>query len=534
MSFYFSLTVIILALTIFANIVLAMLVIKQNKNNATNDIFFFLSLQISMWLFVMYRAVNPELTLGWARLTIFFAAPMNFLFFLLAHTLPSPRLLLPRRKLIAGCIAVIAIMALAVSPFTFTGVEIINGRPEVTPGIGMGFFAVFTLYFFSAALMSLYKKFRHEANIERKQLQLMMYGILTMIGLLIFTVLIPALFKKRFFVDYAPLYTLIFLGTTAIAILKYRLFNVKIIATELLVVVLSFTLIVEAFLSNSIGSLIFRLLFAGLVIFLGVLLIRSVSKEIRQREELEAANLRLQELDRQKTDFLSIASHQLRTPLSILNGYLGLLEEGSYGKPSGEMKEVFKNMDESNSRLIKLVDEFLDITRFEQGRTKFYFLPHKLSDIIDDVVKELAPRAEQKGLRLVWDSKKDDQTVDVDDEKIRHAVFNFVDNAIKYSESGDVVILLEEEDNGLTCKIMDKGIGFDEKDRVNFFQKFYRGENVQGTNVTGTGLGLYVVSKFIEGHGGKVWARSSGLGKGSEFGFWIPYGKNARKEGFNL
>jgi signal transduction histidine kinase len=117
----------------------------------------------------------------------------------------------------------------------------------------------------------------------------------------------------------------------------------------------------------------------------------------------------------------------------------------------------------------------------------------------------------------------------VDDEKIRHGIYNFIDNAIKYSEKGSITVKLENQGGGLAYTVTDEGLGFDETDRLNFFQKFYRGENVQHTNVNGTGLGLYVVSKFIEAHGGKVWAKSPGLGKGSEFGFWIPLDREKRK-----
>ena len=94
--------------------------------------------------------------------------------------------------------------------------------------------------------------------------------------------------------------------------------------------------------------------------------------------------------------------------------------------------------------------------------------------------------------------------------------------AIKYSEKGDIKILLTKESGGVAMRVKDGGIGFEKNDEVNFYQKFYRGENVKNTNVNGTGLGLYVCRKFIEGHGGRVWAKSPGLNKGSEFGFWVP------------
>lgn len=237
---------------------------------------------------------------------------------------------------------------------------------------------------------------------------------------------------------------------------------------------------------------------------------------------LEKANLRLQETDRQKTEFLSIASHQLRTPLSIFKGFIELFKDGAYGKTTVKMVQTLDEMDESNEHLVKLVDEFLDITRIEQGRVKYDFIECNLTDLTGAVIKEMQERAETKKLKLAWRQPATPIKIKCDEEKIHHVIFNFVDNAIKYSEAGNIVVSVHDENGGVAVRVKDQGIGFGKVDEANFFQKFYRGENVRGTNVNGTGLGLYVCRKFIEAHQGKVWAKSAGLGKGSEFGFWIP------------
>ncbi|MFH1946747.1 MAG: HAMP domain-containing sensor histidine kinase [Candidatus Magasanikbacteria bacterium] len=246
--------------------------------------------------------------------------------------------------------------------------------------------------------------------------------------------------------------------------------------------------------------------------------------------DLEKANLKLQELDRQKTEFLSIASHQLRTPLSIMKGYIELIEDGAFGKVAKPTVETLDKMNKSNERLVKLVDEFLDITRIEQGRTKFDFAKSDMNRLINSVVAELKERAQDKKLKIVWKPRFKNTNVMMDEEKVRHVVFNFIDNAIKYSTKGKIVVNLLKEKKKYIITVKDNGIGFDKNDEVNFFQKFYRGNNVKGTNVTGTGLGIYVCKKFIETHGGRVWAKSRGLGKGGEFGFWIPVKEKGKGE----
>ena len=154
---------------------------------------------------------------------------------------------------------------------------------------------------------------------------------------------------------------------------------------------------------------------------------------------------------------------------------------------------------------------------------KFDFKPENLVEIITSVIDELKPRALDKGLNLVWNPvKKLKALVSVDKDKIRHVVFNFVDNAIKYSEKGLITVTLEKDDKKWEVRVTDEGLGFEKVDQSCFFQKFFRGDNVKGVNVTGTGMGLFVCRHFIEEHKGEVWAKSAGIGQGSEFGFWMP------------
>ncbi len=320
----------------------------------------------------------------------------------------------------------------------------------------------------------------------------------------------------------------VFIGFLTYSIVRFQTFHIKMVGSFVLVAVLWLLVFSLLFLAtNTIG---FRVTLVTLLFttFFGALLIRSVRNEIHRREEvstlansLQSANIRLRELDSQKTLFLSIASHQLRTPLSIAKGYLELLLDGAYGKTSGEMKKVLGDLDESNERLVKLVDDFLNITRIEQGRTKYSFADFDLVVLVESVFKELSKKAADGGLTLARESSGV-VMVYADEEKIRHVVFNFVDNAIKYSETGEIRLVITQNEQGTEVRVKDHGIGFGPVDQASFFQKFYRGHNVEGSNVTGTGLGIYVCKRFIEKQGGAVWAKSAGLGKGSEFGFLLP------------
>jgi len=408
---------------------------------------------------------------------------------------------------------------------------------DMIPKFSMHFWAVpgplyhlylvlfFGLFAYSSYLLLQQLKIERD-EIKKKQIKLILLGIgVGFLGgatnyLLWYNINFP---------PYGNVFVSFFVIFTSYAIIRYNLLNIKIIATEGLLLIINLFLIFRIIISSSTSDYVINITMLVLALVMSYLLILSVRKEIKRREEvtnlahsLEKANLRLQELDRQKTEFLSIASHQLRTPLSILKGYIELLKDGGFGKPTKGMIKVLSDMDENNEHLIKLVDEFLNISRIEQGRTKFVFESENICKIIDSAKNELEIKAKDKGLSIEFDKSKKEKKVIMDSEKIRHVIFNFIDNAIKYSDKGKIKIVLEDEEGGTTVRVRDSGFGFNKVDEANFFQKFYRGENVKGTNVNGTGLGLYVCRKFIEAHGGKVWAHSPGLGKGSEFGFWLP------------
>ncbi len=397
--------------------------------------------------------------------------------------------------------------------------------------VGYYTFVIPFLFFYPGGLILFWRRLKTASELLRRQSQVLFTGILILLvfgGF--FNVVLPSPFFHNYhYIHLGPVFTFFVVLAVGYGVARLQLMNMKALVTELFVVALILLLSIELFQVENNLELILRLGVIVAVLIFGSLLVGSVISEVKQREKitelaksLESANIRLQELDRQKTDFLSIAAHQLRTPLSIINGYIELIKDGGYGKVGKKMRDTLDNMDDSNTRLTKLVDEFLDITRIEQGRTKFTFKETNIATVVTSAVEELRDRGEQKGLKIKWVPPKTPIVPSFDDEKVRHVIFNFIDNAIKYSTKGAIVVNLEQDEVGVSVTVNDNGLGFNKVDEANFFQKFYRGENVKGINVTGTGLGLYVCRKFIETHGGRIWAHSEGLGKGSQFGFWIP------------
>ncbi|MBD3310951.1 MAG: hypothetical protein GF349_00450 [Candidatus Magasanikbacteria bacterium] len=527
-----------LVIVVIVNCILFYLVFNKNRASATNKIFLALIVVTTFWVITMFISSSPKVSkeilinLVFVRLTIFFAVPQILLFFLLAYTLPDKKFLMNKKLFFLLVFFVSILMVLSLTDIFFKDISI-NSSSEIVAVVGNGMiiFLIYSVFFSLLAIYLLIKKYIKASGIVKRQIAFMMVGVLVLLCLLIFTVLVPVvIWKESFFINYAHIYVMFFLVMVGISILKYHLFNIKLIATESFVGILIVVLIIEGLLSGSLVELLFKIFFSFLVAVLGVFLVRSVKKEVKQRKEvtrlarkLKKANQKLKELDEIKTEFLSIASHQLRTPLSIIKGYIELIKDNAYGKTTDKTKKILGDIDTSNERLVKLIDEFLDVTRIEQGRTKFVFDYHDINDIISDVVSQLKQRAKEKGIKVSWKpSKTIGKKLYLDPGKIRHVIFNFLDNAIKYSHKGTVRVDIKKEKKGVAVSVRDEGIGFGRKDGDNLFQKFYRGDNVKKAQAGGTGLGLFICKKFVEAHKGRVWAKSLGKGKGSEFGFYIP------------
>lgn len=210
---------------------------------------------------------------------------------------------------------------------------------------------------------------------------------------------------------------------------------------------------------------------------------------------------KLQEVDQMKDEFISMASHELRTPVTGIRGYVSMMIEGSLGPVSDKARDSLKIVESAAERLSTLVDDLLNVSRIEQGRMKIELKPIELGKIIKEIVNELKVQADAKQLGLGFKPHAEVlPLVNLDSDRIKQVLINLVGNAIKYSIKGSVEIATEEKDNGkiLEIRIKDTGIGMSAKDHERLFQKFYRVQNDKTKNIAGTGLGLWITKQIVE------------------------------------
>jgi signal transduction histidine kinase len=249
------------------------------------------------------------------------------------------------------------------------------------------------------------------------------------------------------------------------------------------------------------------------------------TKEIKKAYEVEKqAHEELKKVDDAKTQFMIITNHHLRTPLTAVKWYIDLLFSGKYGKISVKSKDVLNKIKDSVSDGIKIVNDLLDVSQFQMGadiasqKSKV-----NLKNILSEVIKSISPEAEQKGIKLNLISEKGVPEITVDESKLKVVLANILDNAVKYTDKGEISIRLKSEGENAQIEIKDSGMGMSESEIKNLFIKtFERSKDAQQANVVGKGIGLYVSSKIIEAHNGKIWAESAGKGKGSTFIVELP------------
>ena len=227
-------------------------------------------------------------------------------------------------------------------------------------------------------------------------------------------------------------------------------------------------------------------------------------------------------VERIKTEFVSLSAHQLRTPLSAIKWTLRMLLDGDLGKLNKEQTDFLEKTYKSNERMITLINDLLNVTRIEEGRYISQLLSYDLVEITQSVIDSLKGEIERKNLKFEFKRPEKLPKVLVDEEKIKIAIENLLDNAVRYIfPGGKITVSLELLENEIQFKIEDSGIGIPRDEQPRIFSKFFRGVNAIRMETEGSGLGLFVTKNIIEAHGGRIWFKSE-EGKGSTFYFTLP------------
>jgi len=435
----------------------------------------------------------------------------------------------------------------------------------------VGLFIFFWILFVSI------KRLRKSEGAVRKQVLLFTIGIEFFLFSFFFTgylasYLIDIGVVKDFSIEQYGLFGMIvFLGFLSYLILKYEAFDVKVIAAQFLIVTVWIAVFSQFFIVQERSNQILTGLTLALVTYFGWMLFRAVKEEVETGRQLSLAgrklaglNAKLEELDRAKSEFISIASHQLRTPLTSVKGFTSLILDNTFGKiPVGQKRSVEKIF-VNNEKLCLLVEDMLNASRLEAGRLEYELEQANLIDVVKSTVDIISLYAKSKKIKLVANYPREIVLrAIIDQRKVAEIVSNLIDNAIKYTPKGSVTVTLEKfrkarrvgkmdgtnkiSVNWARVSVTDTGIGMSEKQTEEIFEKFKEGsssevannknedsskpaqgdkaKNGNGNNnnmASGTGLGVYISRQMAQAMGGQLYATSPGKGKGSTFILELP------------
>lgn len=546
---FFTLGSIFVLVISFFLLLLGSFVFYKDSKEHTNQSFFFLTISILIWTLSRYFEDNiSNVPLSYIFMLLDFASGAFFAFSILLFCLDIVKNRFTKNVffrtaffILPACLSILIFWTpLIIDGYTLDEANVINpiyGSLELlydvivllVPLLGVGFI-IFGL-----------RKTKPE---ERGPYLYSLLGIFLSVAIILGT--------NVLFVDYiatsshyqiysllgtfSPLLIILFPGY---AILRYRLFNTKVFAAETFSFIILSITFVQIFVSDNFPQIIVRSLTFFAMFFMLGLFVKSVGREVKRKEELQVlsdklavANERLQQLDLEKSEFISIASHQLRTPLTAIKGYISLVLEGSYGEVPASIQDIMNKVYTVNDRLTHLVEDLLNVSRIEAGRIQYNFEPTHLEGLVGELVDMFTLTAKNKGLSLSLKlPAKPLPELLIDPNKIKEVVSNLIDNSLKYTKEGGTTVSVEAVKKTARIIISDTGIGIKPENITRLFEKFTRTKETTKMVASGTGLGLYVGKNFVEAHGGKIWAESDGVDKGSRFIIELPFVNSKIKAG---
>ncbi len=513
-------------------LIIGLFVLFKDRKSLSNRILFFVTLIFSLWVFldsVFWASNRSDVIMFVWSLTILFEPLVHAGSLYLMYVIINKNDMPFKTKLVIGTLYLPLIIFVPTSYILSSfDLSICLAKETLFSYYTYIIETLFTIWIIIFAI----KKYRSaETSSRKKEILYLTIGIVLFLIAFSWGAITGSFTEDWNIAQWGLIGMPIFIGFLAYSIVKFHTLNVKLIATQALVwgliVMIGaqffFIKVPINFILNSIGFLA--------VIILGQLVVKSVKKEIEQREHLEVLRLKLEEsnikledandklkdLDKLKTEFLSLASHQLRSPLTAIKGYASMILEGDFGEINPKAKESVDRIFQSSQNLTKVVEDFLNVSKIEQGGMKFEMAPFDLSEVVSDMTRDLSITAEKRGIKMSFETDREkDYMVNGDKEKIRQVVLNLIDNSIKYTKEGNINVTVKKSGDKVVFAVKDTGMGMTPEIKASLFQKFARGEGAK-MNTSGSGLGLYLGKEIVEAHKGKIWVESEGMGKGSQF-----------------
>ncbi len=521
--------------SLIISFLLATYIFVINKKDIKNIIFSAISFSAAVWLLFLLLSdttSTAQAMLFWSQIAIIPPAIVCPLLIHFSTVFPKKNSSFPNYVLAIFYSLPIIFAIFAFTPLNVISVSRQSWGTEVQSGL---LYIPLIILLFGSIIFSIITFIRnYNRTTDAKIKSQILYVLVGLSVMMLITLLTNGILVAFGVSQYGSIGTssiLIFLGLTVYAMVKSQLFDVRVILTEAASIIVVIALLLQTILANTTTERIFNFIVLSVVSYGAVLLIRSVQHEIKQRQELaivaqtlKETNEKLKEVDKLKDDFLSMASHELNTPIAAIEGYLSMiLVEKLAGELPAKAKTYLDSVFMSAKRLAHLVKDLLNVSRIESGRVHIIWEQKPIEDMIDQAVMEVMSKAREAKHTLTFEKPKTKMPLTwFDVTRITEILINMLGNSIKYTpDGGKITVRCVNDDGKIVVSVEDNGKGIPKDKGAGVFEKFTQ-VDVLKDEVKGTGLGMYIAKKFIELMGGKIWFHSDGADKGTTFYFSIP------------
>ena len=505
-------------------VITGFIVFFASSKEKSNKIFLALTLSIALWGICNYLSYQSQFAIEaftLLRFTIFSVTWLLFFFLLFSISFLNTNQRIPKMMQIIffGWTSIVSILTLTPLIFQKAGEISANGTIlSVVDGPLLPIFGLTTTGYALAGIIILLIRTSKAKGEEKKNISMITTGFVCMfLSIMLSNFILPVVFNNSSYIPLAALLVFPFIILTSYDIVKNKIFNVKIIGTEIFMVLLLLLTLFQFIQAPNLSTIFLR---GGIFLSLlgvGVLLIRSVMKEVEQREQLQTLNIELENLVKQRESLMHLITHKVKGSFTHSKYIFAGILDGTFGEVNEEIKKRSNQGLEANDAGIKTVDLVLNTTNLQKGTVKYEMVKFDFRDLVAKIIGEKKIQIEQKQLTLENHLENGAFNTLGDTFWLKEAVNNLIENSVKYTPKGKITIKLENKNDKILLSVQDTGVGITEEDKKNLFTEGGRGKDSVKVNVDSTGYGLYSVKLIVEAHSGKVWAESAGAGKGSTF-----------------
>jgi signal transduction histidine kinase len=514
---YYSHFVAILAAAVFAFALIGRIRESATVRWLYVTIFFF-----SAWTLVdvlLWASNSPDLVLFYWNIQILLEALIYGSAFFLAYAFITNKNSGPRAAALLTAL-VMPIIAVIPTSHALTGIDIAYCNALETPFIILYSYAFQALTVLSILLITIREVMHSPTN--RSPVLLFVAGIIIFLVAFSSGNIVGSLTDDWQIAQAGLIGMPIFIAFLAYTTVKFKTFDVKILGAQALVISLWLLTFFQLFVRSVENMRI--IIVVNLIAFsiIGYFLIRSVRREVEQREHIQELAFDLEKANKQQVTLIHFITHQIKGFVTKSRNIFSVMREGDLGPVPEAMRPMIEEGFRSDTKGVATIQEILNAANIKSGKVEYKKESFDLKALVDETVSDLKAAADAKGLALAVDTGTESLMYPGDKGQLVNALKNLVDNSIKYTLRGEVRVKLSQEGKLVRFSVEDDGVGITPEDMKNLFTEGGHGANSTKVNVESTGFGLYIVKNIVEAHNGKVWAESEGEGKGSRFIVELP------------